>query len=87
MRNLTYEIVCNLCQEKGVRSVYWGESHRTWWDRFREHQDALANKNTDYAIVKHMAIHHPGSTPDYSYRANRSWKTSLERQLGDALLI
>merc|ERR1712081_105001 len=52
MRNLTYEIICNLCQEKGIRSVYWGESHRTWLDRFREHQAALANNNSDCAIVK-----------------------------------
>ena len=79
MKNLTYSIKCKLCSKEGKTSVYWGETHRAWWDRYRDHQRALQNHNMDYAIVKHMANQHPEETPDFEFKADRSWKTSLDR--------
>ena len=40
-RNVTYSIICNTCKLEGKKSIYWGESHRTWWDGSREHHQAL----------------------------------------------
>ena len=34
--------------------MYWGETHRAWWDRAKDHQNALRTMDTSYAIVKHM---------------------------------
>ena len=79
-RNVTYMILCNICsKEEGRHSVYWGETHRTWWDRSREHLKALTSNDESYAIVKHMINEHPGRQPDFSYKIARSWKSSLQR--------
>ena len=43
--------------------------------------------NTDYAIVKHMVKHHQNQKPDFAFKAHMSWKSSLERQLGEAQMI
>ena len=86
-RNLTYSITCLHCQEAGNTAKYWGESNRTWWDRSREHWNARKSNNTDYAIAKHMSNCHQGMEPRFQFKADRSWKSALERQLGEALLI
>ena len=71
----------------GKTSVYWGESHRTWWDRSREHHQALLSGNKSYAIVKHQEIHHPESTPNFTFKLNKSWPSSLQRQIWEAMMI
>ena len=84
---MTYSIMCLHCLEAGNTAKYWGESHRTWWDRSREHLNDLKSNNTDYAIAKHMPNCHQGMEPRFQFKADRSWKSALERQLGEALLI
>ena len=34
-----------------------------------------------------MEIHHPGCTPNFSFKLDRSWKTSLQRQVWEAIKI
>ena len=38
-------------------------------------------------LVKHMVNHHRGEEPDFSYKVDQQWKTSLSRQIGEALAI
>ena len=56
--NVVYEIRCQTCASIGQQAVYFGESSRSWWDRARDHTQALKAKNKDYAIVKHWDIKH-----------------------------
>ena len=84
---MTYKLSCNICQAQGKRSYYWGESHRAFWDRALEHQKALDTLNEEYATVKHHLNHHKDLKPAFSFTVDRQWKSSLERQIGEALLI
>merc|ERR1711954_635291 len=82
-KNVTYRIQCQICQ-----TIYWGETHRGWGDRAKEHLNALRTGDNKYALVKHMEKHHPEEqTHRFSFKVDRSWGTSLERQIGEALLI
>ena len=39
------------------------------------------------AMAKHMAEAHPDCEPNFSYKVDRAWKTSLARQIRESLLI
>ena len=80
-------IECLSCKVKGVKKQYWGETHRTWGDRAADHVQALRDTNLDYGIVKHQVNDHPGQVPNFAYVAQKSWKTALERQVAESLLI
>ena len=86
-RNVTYGIECLNCKEAGQRSVYWGESHRTWYDRSKEHSKALEKMDTNYGIVKHHMANHSDKPPKFSFQLNRSWKSSMQRQVAESILI
>ena len=59
--NITYQIICRHCKSQGKEAYYWGESHRTWWDRSQDHIAALRTSNESYAVVKHMKNEHPNT--------------------------
>ena len=46
--SITYRIECQKCEEDGVRSVYIGESCRTYFDRASDHTKALKNQDSSY---------------------------------------
>ena len=76
------------CHKLGKRKVYWGESHRSGWDRSSDHMEALKKMNQKYAIVKHLINDHsPGQEPDFQFKVVRSFQSSLERQIREAIAI
>ena len=80
----------NACQvEKAQKVYYYGESHRTLYDRAKDHFSALRKQDTNYAIVKHWheSHQHMETPPDFSISLVRSHKSSLERQIHGAVLI
>ena len=82
VRNCTYSITCLTCS-----MTYWGETHRTFGDRAREHQAAIRSEDNTNALAKHQAIHHPHQDPNFSFKLDRVWKTTLARHIGEALAI
>ena len=48
---------------------------------------ALRTNNEKYAVVKHMTNEHPNLQPNYQYKLHRTWRSSLERHIGEALQI
>ena len=38
-------------------------------------------------MVKHTLLHHPENPPTYRFNLHRVWKTSLQRQIGEAIQI
>ena len=67
--------------------VFLGETHRTWWDRSTEHRIALRTGDQTNPLVKHMMIHHPQEDPDFTWKVDKSHKTSLSRQIRESLMI
>ena len=57
------------------------------YDRIQEHWEDLANMENSNALVKHQLLHYQGEEPDFSFTLHRSWKTSLARQIGEAIQI
>ena len=84
---MVYKITCLTCQSQGKSKLYWGESHRSGWDRSADHQAALKRKDETYAIVKHWLIDHPEGQPEFEYKVQRSFRSSLERQIMESILI
>ena len=87
-KNLTYKITCKTCEEAGQVAIYIGETHRAWVDRLQEHQKALRLMDKTYATVTHIQDHH-SNNPDtnFSFKVLKVHKSSLERQLCEALAI
>ena len=80
--NITYEIQCVSYQlEEGVTSKYHGETHRSFWDRIREHQIALKNRDNKNALVAHWETWHKDKedAPLYKYKVSKICHNSLER--------
>ena len=77
------------CKALGKETVYFGESSRSWWDRAAEHSAALRSKDSKYAIVKHWEDDHrdKDDPPGFDFKALRSHKSSIERQISEAILI
>ena len=89
LKNLTYEIHCVECKVRGTIAKYHGETHRTFWDRALEHTKALETANHKNALVSHWKEHHEEEIepPNFTFKAATICKTSLERQIMEALEI
>ena len=87
--NVTYKITCIPCKEAGKPKAYIGETHRAFGDRTAEHSKALEDKDRKNALVKHWLEDHSGeeAAPQYSWEIVKKHKTSLERQIWEALHI
>ena len=86
---MVYEITCLDCKSKGKRARYVGESHRSYWDRSLEHLADLRTKNDKNSLVKHWQECHGEQDvpPKYSFNVLKKCRTSLQRQIWEAILI
>ena len=87
--NVVYSITCQTCKANGKKAIYFGESSRSWWDRSRDHNQALTTKNKDYAIVKHWLSQHgdQDDPPSYEYKVESTHKSAIHRQIPEAIKI
>ena len=75
------------CKSQGKSRYYWGESHRSGWDRSLDHLNALKRRDESYAVVKHWLKDHPENQPQYEFKVMRSFRSSLERQIWESIFI
>ena len=75
------------CQTQGQKKVYYGESHRSAWDRSEDHRNAIRTQNEEYAIVKHWKNDHQNEKPNFQFEVVKAFRSSLERQINEAILI
>ena len=80
-------IPCLLCQDKGLKAIYIGESHRTWGDRQEDHEAAITEGNLKYGIVKHLREYHAEQTPKFKYEVKQSHVSAIERQISEAIML
>ena len=71
------------------KAIYYGETHRAWYDRARDHAQALISRNQSYAIVKHWMTNHGDMSdpPSFNYKLVSSHKSAIARQITEAILI
>ena len=90
LSHVTYRVKCLTCLEAtGKRVHYVGESHRSLLDRSREHESEVRSKSESNAMARHWIHEHPDlqEPPEYSFEVIKKHRTSLERQLNEALTI
>ena len=88
--NVTYRVRCSECLKKGIKAHYVGETHRSLLDRALEHEAAVRSNAEGNAMAKHAIEFHPEmeeEKPVFTYEVISSYKSSLARQLREALLI
>ena len=88
--NINYRAKCFTClEEKGEKSHYIGESHRSLTDRLGEHLKDLKAKKSTNSLVKHWDECHSNrkEAPIYSFEVIGTFRSSLERQIQEALTI
>ena len=86
---MVYNITCVDCKVEGVDAQYWGETHRSMWDRQVEHLQDLQHKKEESPLVKHWTeVHRGKSTPPiFSHKVVSSHRTACDRQIAEALAI
>ena len=84
-----YQISCSKCSSEGVKSHYIGESHRTIFDRMKEHFAKLDSRQKESSLVKHWKNFHSDekSPPKYVVKVISSHKSATERQIAEAIAI
>ena len=86
--NAVYQISCNQCTAKGIKSQYIGETHRSIFDRMAEHFSKYANRAKDSAFTKHWRLMHQGEDPPkFSVKVLSTHKSATERQVAEAIEI
>ena len=87
--NPIYRISCIECAKIGRKVQYIGESSRSFWDRARDHAQALEAKNTKYAITKHWLNDHieKEDPPDFKFEIIASKPSAIARQITEGLEI
>jgi hypothetical protein len=102
-RNVVYESECGVCnppgtrreadkrslaESKGYPSLYVGESARSLAERAQEHwRDAESGKPETHMLEHQEASHGGEGTPSFNFKVVKSCKTSLERQVREAVRI
>ena len=103
MRNIVYESECGKCNPEGSRkssdkedlqerrdvaSLYVGESGRSLHERAGEHwRDAELMKEESHMREHLQEAHRGEENPDFRFKVVRKCKTSLERQVREAVRI
>ena len=87
-KNIVYTNTCNQCEVEGKKQFYVGESARSSHERGGEHIRDFRGKKQDSHILKHLEVVHPGQAePDFKFRVRGTFKSALERQVTEAVMI
>ena len=74
---------------EGRRRVYHGESHRTLYERSKEHWEGLRDQTEDSVLHRHWREEHRDreTAPEYSIKIKHKCRSSTERQVRESLAI
>ena len=91
-RNIVYTNTCRQCTraegKEGAGAWYVGETSRSAFERGGEHWRDWKKKQPDSHIYKHLELAHPDQEqPDFEFRVKGSFRSALERQVTEAVLI
>ena len=102
-RNIVYESECSTCNPQGTRkeadkeglaekrdspSLYVGETARSVAERAAEHwRDAESGREESHMLEHQVASHMGEGPPQFSFKVVKGCKTSLERQVREAVRI
>ena len=84
-----YSITCLVCEAKGRRRIYWGETGRSTYEREREHWELWEKKSENSCLNKHDVLEHGGTLMKNQFRikVEEKSRTVLARQVGEGVRI
>jgi hypothetical protein len=81
---------CNLCEEAGIKSEYWGETGRSGYHRTLQHREEVAKRVPSNAFAKHLSNEHPedqGDINNFTIKVVSTFGKSLTREKSEAVKI
>ena len=76
------------CLNEGIKSYYAGETGDMGYNRFIEHLCNLSTMNHENsALAKHCTVQHNGQLQEFKIRIQGVYRTCLERQSAEAVVI
>ena len=88
--SVLYTSQCKLCEEGGVKCVYYGESSRSGHKRLKKHTEDITTEKESNALAKHLAKFHPDQTkePDnFTFKLVQTYRSALWRQCAEGVKI
>ena len=99
-QNILYGTLCKECNpdkqhpgapledKRDFPTIYIGELSRSLFEGSKEHQRDYRNNYEDSQMAKHWTNSHQGSNkPQFIQKVVKSFKSALERQVGEAVRI
>lgn len=95
-KNVVYQHLFCICKEKGISSVYWGQTSRTLAERSPEHDSDFANLADNSHVFQHLKTDHPEVLEKidvgdlwktFSWKIFRKTRTAFSRKLLEAIMI
>lgn len=85
---IVYSIECLKCKREGTEGRYYGESSRSGYERYTEHERAIRRRWKDHPVTKHMAEVHPDDeVPEVTMKVESYHSKAMERQVSEAVKI
>ena len=82
-----YTLECSQCKEEKKRSLYYGETARTPYDRGLNHGEAIRRGDPNHPIVAHYLEDHPGLEPSCGMKVIGFQEKNVYRQAKEGCLI
>ena len=74
--------------KRDIPSIYVGETCRSLHERSKEHwRDANTMSEESHMLQHQQEVHKDIKDPEFNFRVVKTFKTSLERQIGEAIRI
>ena len=85
--NVTFQIVCEMCEGGGVVAHYKGETSKNTYTRGLRHLDQLRTKSKDSVLWAHCKEHHQSSEVTFRMEKTGSFSDPLSRQIMEGVQI
>ena len=89
-RGCVYSGKCLICEEDGLKVVYYGETGHNGYHRVNEHKASIETNDSKNAFAKHLQIKHLErlyDTTAFSFRVEGTLNSCLDRQVREGVLI
>ena len=82
-----YPIKHRTCGEKGIGSVYYGETSSALYTRLKEHAKGLKEKHEENLLYKHVQISHENESVKSDYVPHKFFFDPLARKIDEGIRI
>ena len=83
-----YQLICDSCNDQGIKATYEGETSKSGYERGLQHAQGLVKQSEDAPMWKHNQLIHDGATNlPFSMVVTGRYKKPMVRQEAEAIRI